>query len=674
MRPSIFTLLTCLSLVLSSCAPIALPTPQPLPPAPFSAQNYTHASAWNFVDPRVEGIPELMVLTDQGYQVDEQWEVQAIDYVSQWWGMETGTFDYQHIECQAGQCQNGAVAIAPADMQAFRAALSNFYPVQYPIEGALLGHSFMANRVELLGQDGRRVLLFMNGTSPHWNLLFNGRLYTQYNGALLLPLAQLFVALATADTLDAEAMATVVAAINAAGIRVDRGWPTQLANGFGGLLPIADGFSYQVNVTAQTLTLRIQLPNPKYYGSVGMLVNEVVGITAIEISAANQPAVACQSLTPTADIASVILTFACPLNGGLPSAQTPYQLQVEGSTRSGPPLKMTGELWGLGSATTATLLLPLPAEIATALAAHPAAHDLLTDHAALDVDYSASLATTPQHRVNTLIGAITLAGQTTWAGQTVRYTVLTPIVIENGQLQRWDLDRQALQSLLANILAAPLTQQVFAVQPNTELTLWYAQYAPPLTDPLGQTLQAHPETSALFQWEMQACADLPSGVYPSSTTPLQGVSYSWQQPTQSRPWRLQGDGISYSFRQPTPDPQFLWLADQLWPLSIRFEANGAEDILPQTLLPLEIAPTPQTPFTWVSVYRGAQRWSNQPYLNFSLPDTPHTQAAWAAYEQLAQGLNTPLEKDYLSITAEGFTLVVDQAGQLQLQACASPAK
>lgn len=651
-----------LCLTLSSCAPLELPATPP-PPQPETGPKAS-PSTWHLVTPPAADVPDLMVRTDQGYQVDPQWEVQAVDYLHTHTARQGDiVFDYQHIEKSAGGYQRRGALVQVADLQAVLAALQNFYPVQRPL-GVAGQLQNLTRQIELVGQDGRRVLLFNTDYGANWNLVFNGRLYAQYNAKLQMALPQLFAV--ETELGQPYRTSTIQAPTPEKSYQVFYpspvegwtfgGWPLQLLEGFNGLLPIADGFFYEADAETQTLEIRIVLAPAA--GNEWTSADEVGAIDYLEIAPLNQPLARCsapeiQARSPE-DAYYEDWVFTCPMLLGPPNAQTRYQVQATGTTRAGDKLLMTGELWGAGYDPNATPVVPLPEELAVALAADPAAQDLLTDHAPIFTDYVAVIKPAPQHATALLAGEMVLAGQTTWHGQPLRYTVETPFIWEQGQLRRWDLDRQKLQTLLANVLNSPLTQQVHASQPLHEISLMYADYQPTFTPSTAAVQQVFPEEWGYYEQLLSPCSNLPSGSYPNPTLSLQGFSYY--------PFNVFFYGLVST--------QFLWIEDQPWPLYIRLHTDSSLTDVPITLLPSEYQVDGKPLFSEVTSDRST--WGEErPSIELILPEPP--QADWATYETMARQLHTVIDEgNYASITATNFTLVVNTDGRFEVINCEPP--
>ncbi|NTU64951.1 MAG: hypothetical protein HGB05_16505 [Chloroflexi bacterium] len=233
-------------------------------------------------------------------------------------------------------------------------------------------------------------------------------------------------------------------------------------------------------------------------------------------------------------------TFACPINNITPTLAYRFPIRVEVLTSDGVSLVTEGVLRGLWDENV-RLQLPLDADILQAIRAQPAAADLLRDHVIERVSYLAL--TNPITSSNrTAAGRIILLSQIEWNGQPVRYTVGTPVVLQEGKLARWDLTREALDQLLQDVLRLPLTQRVLSAAPDTMLNLGYAE------EGLHPIISEHGHDRMVQSFQLTTCGQVISQTLPRPGMPLRTFAFS------------QGiSGIPYDFILIDNQPVAYWL-------------------------------------------------------------------------------------------------------------------
>ncbi|MGI8588210.1 MAG: SBBP repeat-containing protein [Chloroflexia bacterium] len=445
------------------------------------------------------------------------WIVAGIEYSDADLGLGSPLqIQSERITRQGNEYKLGTATVPQADVKALVASLDHLYPAQMLMTGHAWTDDYPSWSVELTGTDGTHLLLSAASTgnpgNGPWNLVYNGLLYAQYDGAVAGPLGKLFggrLATGGGDPNTGRAAEQVDFATN--------GLPPEIVYGFWGLLPIRGGFSYTADPDGSKITGLIQ-PQGQYSR---IDTGEISALDSIQISAGPGAPAACsvKVVRPSGPSPTPAWEFTCPVAGAQKGKPYRYTLLAHFSTSKGAPYDTAGELWGTWGNTRDYIVLPPPPDISKALSANPAARDLLTDHLLVGTRYDASL-TVAAPMAGDRNGEALLFGQTLVDGKPVRYTVGAQFVIHNGGTVYWDLDRTALTAMLKSIAALPLTHRVLQADPQAVLNLWYAKGTPPKTKSNGMD-----DHRNVYAADVNTCWSVPGGSFPSER-PLMAFSYN----------------------------------------------------------------------------------------------------------------------------------------------------
>jgi hypothetical protein len=257
--------------------------------------------AWKLYDPHDANRNSLLISTDAGLHLDTTWQVESIEYLYQWWGLGKPVFNYQKIEHSPDGFQMGGEAVAAEQVEALVAAIARLSPTQFLLAGNSHTDDYLSWAVEIRGVDGQRILLFSSSTgnpgSAPWNVMYNGRIYAQYDGSLAEPLAKLF------STIRGEPAASFFPGGQEPGTInfATSGLPRQLTEGFSGLLPIADGFYYRVDANNHKINGTIE-GRSSILGIGNMVIGVITGLSSVQITADTTIDCDVQKL-PTDDVA-----------------------------------------------------------------------------------------------------------------------------------------------------------------------------------------------------------------------------------------------------------------------------------------------------------------------------------------------------------------------------------
>lgn len=153
-------------------------------------------TAWTLIDMRRADQPDIFVQDGDTLHLKEDWQAERLEYVFKWWGLAEPAFDYQIVTKAGNMYQRGNTTIKPELVTNFLHALTNLHQSQFILVGQDHTDDYPSWLIEITGVDGQRIQLFSASTgnpgSAPWNIIYNGRMYAQYDGAIADPLTALF--------------------------------------------------------------------------------------------------------------------------------------------------------------------------------------------------------------------------------------------------------------------------------------------------------------------------------------------------------------------------------------------------------------------------------------------------------------------------------------------------
>jgi hypothetical protein len=503
--------LAALVLLLSGCAPPRSDVGTPTPTGPASL-----LAAWNLWDPTDQGAPALIQPGTTGYRLKADWAVASIEYLYGWWGLGKRGPDHQLLEHDGTGYKRDGERVSEEDMNALVSALDRLYPTQMMLTHQAWTDDYPQWTVEITGKDGQHILLDSSSTgnpgNAPWNVLYNGRLYAQYDGTIGGAIGKLFggrLAEKEGNPFGDDPSGQVQFSTG--------GWPPQLTFGFSGLVPVANGFSYSADPAKGEITGEVT--GRSRIGS--MERGEIDKLLSVKLLPEGKALIECTIETlPEGDPFTPVThwKFTCATGTAAEGERYRIPISVQFGTEKGTTSEVKGELFGIWRAQYPEIQMPPPVEVATALPTNARATDLLTDHVLSYLPYSGE--NDPKDPTNgTLRGEIILLGQTDLNGKRVRYTVGTPFIVEKQKVSYLELDRSVLDDFLQRVGNLPTTKRVLEAAPDTVINMWYAKDIPS-----GERFQNYYGTR--YQVKVNPCGDVPGAFLPSEGKPFLAFGYN----------------------------------------------------------------------------------------------------------------------------------------------------
>ena len=578
---------------------------------------------WQFWDPADPGAPMLFEKGDAGYKLKAGWTADSVEYLYQWTGEGKQPDDYQSIERNSAGYTLDGKSVPAAAVDAFISALDHLYPTQLLLSNHASTDDYPHWTVEVKGADGPHILVESSSTGNPgygpWNVLYNGRLYAQYDGALGKAIGKLFGG-RLADPKQEQAGAPDGSVSFSTGTL-----PPQLLYGFWGLVPISNGFRYSVDVADGNIYGQITGESAD-----GKTADQVEKLMSVRLMPVDHTITDCKVQEVVEDDPSVPVTswrFTCQVNVGKQNSRYTFGISVQFGNGDVVTRELTGGLYGAWvDSTNLELAMPLPAQLDAAFLVNPAMKDLLTDNSLAPVTYKGKVQTN-NPMDGQLTGEAIFLGQTEAYSQPVRYSVGSPFVLSNAQLSRWALNRATLDSMLQTIIALPTTRRVVKGAPAAALNMWYTNASGIV--PGGYSTKVEP------------CGDsVPGGSFPTDNKPLEAFGYS----------------LSPSFRQ----PDFVLVNGK--PVVVHLDTYFYVG-----LDPARAALVPDVFNTGSS--RAFQRISLENNVLKLFMPSDATPAERDTYEKIVKSLPGTLAEDANGWTISGVTFVPNADGSLGVVGC-----
>ncbi len=551
----------------------------------FLPTTFEQPGAWELRHPYSDpDLPKLITLTLDGYQLDPDFEVASVELSYRWIGIGDTVHDYQRIDWREGGFWQGDKQISAEAVDKLVQAVAHLSQEPKTLTATVWTDDYPFWAVELTSFNGDKILLYSNSNSSSyipWNVIFNGEIYTQYDGAIPSALDGLFtviegraIAFTCGDCQERDLPAATFEPP-----------PAQITEGFNGLLPIYHDFSYYLDV--QKGELRGYLSDSSWTSWVnGAEINWLTGLQAVDLDIEPGKTIACGLANmPTDDPKWVYWKFNCPVGNPGDNISYRYPIRMTYATSTGQPYILTGELFGYCEPAVTLPVIPYPAEIGAILESSPLAGDLLHDHLMYVDDYSGSVDATTGVITHEWNADVVLLGQAQVGERIVHYTVkLDQVEIEEGTLVHWDLDRPKLGNLLKEVVDQTVTKRFLEYDPQGVINLYYAEYT-------GDYTLIEPN-------ELPACAYLPQGTeLPQPGQPVRGFGFNLPPAT----------GFY--------DMQIVFMDDSLRVFQLDLSPASAGDAYWMSVMPDSLKPQISPPFTTIHTRFGSPdiivEWNEQ---------------------------------------------------------------
>lgn len=557
----------------------AVPTSSPTlaPPTATATKEFTILSTsiqqsgkWGLKLPYSDqNAPELISYTQEGYQLDATLNVESIDLTYESSGPGDPKLIYEQIKRHGSAFQRENISIATTSIKKLLQSISHLYP-----QPQMLLNIYPANNeypvwaIEITNTDGHHILLYSNSNGPNyapWNIMYNGKIYTQLDGQISKGLSGLFK-ITTNRPMMQLPMQEFPISVTAIGL------PEQLLDGFSGLLPIQSTFTYSTN--AQTGELKGYILGRAAVG--GMWAQYLHTITSLEkiiLQDGNNSTIVCSiKAVELDDRSSYAWDFTCPIGVQAARGTYNYPIEVTFGTIDKKNYTTTGDLFGSWEPGTRLSPIPYPDEIGKILERDPAIQDLTTDHQLEFVKFDAMIDPLTGSMSQQWSSDVTFLGQAKIENRILPYTITTRIRIKDNEISHWDLNRSKLKALLQDVLNQPITNHFLDQDPNLTLNLYYLEGDEDTYSAIG------------IRSTKTACGNLPTTEYglPNKDQALRGFSFN--QPWAFSPWAF------------SANMQIVIIENKLRIVRLKIQPSLPKDAVWVSLLPAELQPKQVPPF------------------------------------------------------------------------------
>jgi hypothetical protein len=600
----------------------------------FIPTTFEQPGAWKFRHPYSDpNAPRLIIAAMDGYALSPDFQIATIELSYRWIGIGDSIYDYQRIERHASGYWKNDQPVATEAMDTLVQAIAHLRPEPQTLSVTVWSDDYPFWAVELTSVNGDKVLLYSSSNSSGyipWNVIFNGEIYAQYSGDIPSALDGLF-------TVFEDRKISFDCGCQNNGYLPIKSFeppPTQLSEGFSGLLPVYHDFSYYPDY--QKSEVRGYLSGEGRISQVGEAeINWLTDLQAIELQRNDGRTVSCSlENMPSDDPQWIYWQFSCPVGKPTSGISYRYPIQLIYTTSNGQSYILSGELFGYWEASTTLPFVLYPYEIGEILKSSPLAGELLSDHLVY-FDYAYGSA-------NSSTGVIThewdadvvLLGQVQVGKRIVPYTVnIDKVYIKDGKVVQWGITRVQLEDLIREVLNQTVTRHFLDYDPEGEIDLYFAEYS---------------EYPIIEADDLPACAFLPEGKeLPQPGQPLRGFAFNQSQ-------TALGGGY-YNMQVVFVDGSLRIFQLDLYPAS-----KG--DTFWISVMPEVLKPKNAPPFTSIQTSLGSAdilvEWDEQA----SPADVSYYQSKFAGWDMVRltewmQGLR--LNQRWLDLTPDGRLTLVD---------------
>ncbi len=495
--------------------PSITPTPTPTPNSiKFIHTSLDSPGEWEIGLPYIDqNLPQIIIDSPEGKYLDPSFDVSTIEMSYEWWGLGDPVLEFQRIERKENNYWLGDKVIGNNLIESLIKSINHLHPEPYMLNSTTHTDDYPIWTLELSSYDGVHLLVYSNSNTPDyspWNVVYNGQIYSQFDGQINEALAELF-----APEEGKPGAWTWVGEVEEGYLSVTTiGLPSQMVNGFNGILAFQNGFNYWVD--AETGLLSGYFEGRSSIGGMGhMIIGSITQLDKIEIDIDENVTITCSIEAQKSDDPSAYgWGFTCPMEEVSHNSQYYYPIRVSFTTDKNKSYTVNGNLFGNWKTNIQLPYIALPEEIDTILRTSNDVNDLLENHQLAAIKYDGAVDKNSGQMTHEWNGEIVLLGQADIGGRIQKYSITLQVRIKDSGLIQWDLDREELISLLEEVLNQPISKRFLEADPNLVLNLYYGEGDIPI----------------LSDFDLPNCADIPvSPGLPTISQPLHGFAFnqSW---------------------------------------------------------------------------------------------------------------------------------------------------
>lgn len=500
----------------------ATSTSTPLPPTPTPQPTFPIISppeAWYLIDPQKADAPDLIIPDVKNYMLDPTWKPTQLVFSQKRGSLLDAGYAYHIVIYKNDQYYKDQEVLSAELVSDLLYSIDHLHPTQFLLAGNAWTDDYPNWTVGLSDDEGNQITIISSSTgnpgNGPWSLVYNGRIYTQYDGSLSEPLFALFQVESGKQGASYSPGGNPAGTINFA----TNGWPTQFIYNYSGLYSLGNSFDYYPDLENKSLSGSIVGQTTGMFGE--GIVGTITELSKISLTLAADTKVNCE-IKPDEDSNPTIVEwiFHCPIENVQSGGSFDFPIEISYVTIDKKHLNSVGRLFGIWRNNNSQMLIPLPDELLKIFSDNQDFQEILASHFAY-AEYKAQI--NPDHPMNgNYVGNIRFLGETTYKGQPLRYTISTPFAVENGKIIYWTLTKESITDMLTQIGNLPLTKQMINTNPEVVLNMWYTKPGQ-LPD---QKISLINDVDFLDSITRTSCGKIPGFSVPSNSQPLEAFGYN----------------------------------------------------------------------------------------------------------------------------------------------------
>lgn len=618
----------------------------------------------NIYDPKDSNLPELIIPTENGMRLDPDWQISKIEYTYDWWGYSTEpVLGYEKIERKGDAFIWNQQEIGLEKIQVFINSLSNLHPAESLLVGTWHTDDYPAWHLDLTGKDGNHILIFSSsnenpGFGP-WHVIYNGRIYVEYEGKIGPAIGRLF---------DQGEEAFAWKGGDFGDYHPDSlmgfetvGWPNQLWYGFDGLLPVAGSFHYVID--PETKELRGYVRGRYSIGGFGnLVVGTITTLRSIKLLIENQTSSCKIKKIEREDTYSEEWSFSCHLSEIDLGDRYRIPVQIVFDTDTGKKFVVDGVIHGVIGSQNKYWVIPPSGEIQSAINGNAEFKEILKHSIVYTSLYKGKM-DLAEDVSPILAGQIVLLGEADYMNERIKYSIVTPFIVKDGKFLRFGLNTEDIKGLIVDVMNSSVTKRFRVYYPDTTINLWYSSLDNVET-PQMPSLLSNTGAGGELKVKWGECGEENERSYPSSYTSLR--MFTFNDEYLGNPW---GVGLQL------PDIRFIMIKDKTFVDQINFSRWFGKDDKELELFWDILLPSPlniSTIHPYLQIDYSVERhklWMTPPYYS--------TDDEFETYVKSLSLLSIPFEVDLLNDKAgklynynmENVNIVVRDDGTLAVESC-----